>query len=131
MRIKVLLIAGLAAQLAGCEVLMVGNVIVGCAIRPEPEILPVELLAATVGVPYRMRIDVINASTPLSSLLVAPDKPLPAGLELVHTEREKQGVIQGIPTTTGSYDVLVYGSTYGTQCAGQSAERLYRLDVQN
>lgn len=111
MRIKVLLIAGLAAQLAGCEVLMVGNVIVGCAMRPEPDILPVELPVATLGVSYRMRIDLINASTPLSSLLVAPDKPLPAGLELAHTERGKQGVIQGIPTTAGSYDVLVYGST--------------------
>lgn len=131
MRIKAFLSAGLALQLTGCEVLMFGNVIVGCAMRPDPQILPETLPAATVGVPYSIRIDVINASTPLSRLLVAPDKPLPDGLELAHTERAKQGVIQGVPTAAGSYDVLVYGSTYGTQCAGQSAERLYRLDVQD
>ncbi|QKE65573.1 hypothetical protein HNE05_20150 [Aquipseudomonas campi] len=131
MRSEALFIAGLVALLAGCEALMFGNVIVGCAMRPDPEILPKALPAATVEVPYRMRVDVINASTPLSKLLVPPDKPLPAGLELTHREREKQGVIEEVPITAGSYDVLVYGSTYGTQCAGQSAERLYRLDVQN
>ncbi|MBB1519034.1 hypothetical protein [Aquipseudomonas guryensis] len=127
MKLKALLIAGLTVLLAGCEVLLFGNVIVGCAMRPDPEIMPKALPAATVGVPYR----VLNASTPLSKLLVAPDKPLPEGLELTHMEREKQGVIQGAPTTAGSYHVLVYGSTYGTQCAGQPVERLYQLDVQS
>jgi hypothetical protein len=119
----------MAIPLTGCEVLMLGNVVVGCAIRPAPELLPNELPAAVVGVPYRIRIDVINASTLMSQLLVAPGKPLPNGLELTHIEREKHGVIQGIPTKAGRYEVLVYGSTYGTQCAGQNIERLYRLDV--
>lgn len=119
----------LAIPLTGCEVLMLGNVVVGCAIRPAPELLPNELPAAVVGVPYRIRIDVINASTPMTQLLVAPDKPLPNGLELTHIEREKHGVIQGIPNKAGRYDVLVYGSTFGTQCAGQNIENLYRLDV--
>ena len=119
----------MAIPLTGCEVLMLGNVVVGCAIRPAPELLPNELPAAVVGAPYRIRIDVINASTPMTQLLVAPDKPLPNGLELTHIEREKHGVIQGIPTEAGRYNVLVYGSTYGTQCAGQDAERLYKLEV--
>ena len=85
----------MAIPLTGCEVLMLGNVVVGCAIRPAPELLPKELPAAVVGAPYSIRIDVINASTPMTQLLVAPDKPLPNGLELTHIEREKHGVIQG------------------------------------
>lgn len=126
---KTLLTLCMAIPLTGCEVLMFGNVVVGCAIRPAPELLPNELPAAVVGVPYRIRIDVINASTPMTQLLVAPDKPLPNGLELTHTERDKHGEIRGTPTETGRYNVLVYGSTYGTQCAGQDVEKLYTLQV--
>ena len=126
---KTFLTLCMTVPLAGCEVLMLSNVVIGCAIRPDPELHPRELPAAIVGVPYSTQVDVINASTPVSKLLVAPDKPLPNGLELAHIEREKHGVVQGIPTKAGHYDVLVYGSTYGTQCAGQDAERLYRLEV--
>jgi hypothetical protein len=126
---KTLLAICMTAPLAGCEVLMLSNVVIGCAFRPEPELHPRELPTARVGVPYSTQVDVINASTPVSKLLVAPDKPLPNGLELTHIEREKHGVIQGIPTEAGRYNVLVYGSTYGTQCAGQDAERLYKLEV--
>lgn len=126
---KTLLTLCMAIPLTGCEVLMLANVVAGCAIRPAPELLPKELPAAVVGAPYSIRIDVINASTPTSQMLVAPGMPLPNGLELTHIEREKHGVIQGIPTKAGRYDVLVYGSTYGSQCTGQDIERLYRLDV--
>lgn len=126
---KTLLTLCMAIPLTGCEVLILGNVVVGCAIRPAPELLPNELPAAVAGVPYRIRIDVINASTPMSQLLVAPGKPLPNGLELAHTERDKHGEIRGTPTEAGRYNVLVYGSTYGTQCAGQDVEKLYTLQV--
>lgn len=129
MRLRALTIIGLSMLLAGCEAVMFGNVLVGCSMRPEPELLPKNLPAARVGAPYNVRIDVINASTPVGKLLVSPTEPLPKGLELTHIEREKHGVIQGTPEKAGVYEVLVYGSTYGTQCAGQYAERVYRLEV--
>lgn len=121
--------AALAMLLSGCEALMFGNVIVGCAMRPTPEVLPRELPVATVGEPYSVQIEVINASTPLGNLQVTPDKPLPDGLELVHDEREKHAVIQGTPRAAGRYEVQLHGWTYGTQCTGQDIDKLYRLEV--
>ena len=129
MRLKSFAIGGLVMLLSGCEAIMFGNVLVGCAIRPEPALMPKELPVATMGMPYSVRIDVVDASTPVSTLLIAPAHPLPEGLELSHEEREKHGVIQGTPTKAGLYDVLVYGSTFGTQCTGQDVERLYKVEV--
>lgn len=125
---KTLLTLCVATSLTGCEVLMLGNVLVGCDTRPEPVLMPKELPIAKVGVPYSVRVDVVDANTPVSKLLVAP-APLPEGLALSHETREKHGVIQGTPTKTDTYDVLVYGNTFGTQCTGQDVERLYKLEV--
>lgn len=109
MRLKSFAIGGLVMLLSGCEAIMFGNVLLGCAIRPEPALMPKELPVATMGMQYSVRIDVVDASTPVSKLLIAPAHPLPEGLELSHEEREKHGVIQGTPTKAGIYDVLVYG----------------------
>jgi hypothetical protein len=108
---------------------MLGNVLVGCAMRPEPEFMPKELPAAKVGSAYDLRIDVINASTPVGRILDDPENPLPKGLSVIHTEREKYGFIRGVPEQAGTYKVLLYASTFGTQCAGQDAEITYRLEV--
>ncbi|MFI8744206.1 hypothetical protein ACIGKL_03490 [Pseudomonas sp. NPDC077186] len=129
MKLRSLAVAGLAAALSGCEAVTLGNVLTGCATRPEPELMPKELPTAGAGEPYKVRLDVINASTPVSKLLVAPAQPLPDGLELIHVRPETHGVIQGVPTRAGSYEVRVYGNTFGTQCTGQDVERVYRLEV--
>ena len=121
--------AGLVAVLSGCNAIMLGNVVTGCAMRPEPVLMPEELPAARAGEPYEVRLDVINASTPISKLLVAPSQPLPDGLELLHVRPETHGVIRGVPIRPGRYEVRVYGNTFGTQCTGQDIERLYRLEV--
>ena len=131
MRFRFFAIGGLVLMLSGCEAVMLGNVVVGCATRPEPELMPKELPIARVGAPYSARVDVVDASTPVSKLLVAPAHPLPEGLALGHETREKHGVIQGTPTKAGTYDVLIYGNTFGTQCTGQDVERLYQLEVKN
>ncbi|WP_160083069.1 putative Ig domain-containing protein [Pseudomonas sp. 8AS] len=131
MRLSFFAICGLVLMLSGCEVLMLGNVLVGCAARPEPKLMPMELPAARVGQPYSVRLDVVDASTPVSKLLVAPAQPLPEGLELSHETRDKHGIIQGTPSKAGTYDVLIYGNTFGTQCTGQDVERLYQLEVTN
>jgi hypothetical protein len=47
----------IAIPLKGCEDLMLGNVVVGCATKPGPLLLPNERLVAAVGVPYRIRIE--------------------------------------------------------------------------
>ncbi|MOA50650.1 hypothetical protein D3C78_1736960 [compost metagenome] len=48
-----------------------------------------------------------------------------------HETRDKHGIIQGTPAKAGTYDVLIYGNTFGTQCTGQDVERLYQLEVTN
>lgn len=47
----------IAIPLTGCEALMLGNVVVGCATKPGPLLLPNELPVAAVGVPYRIPIE--------------------------------------------------------------------------
>lgn len=108
---------------------MLGNVLVGCAMRPEPEFMPKELPAAKVGAAYDVRIDVTNATTPVGRILDDPERPLPEGLSIIHTEREKHGFIRGVPEQAGIHEVRLYASTYGTQCTGQDAEITYQLDV--
>lgn len=129
MRFKSFAISALVMMLSGCETVMFGNVLAGCATRAEPKLMPTELPIAKAGVPYSARVDVVDASTPISKLLVAPSHPLPEGLALSHEAREKHGVIQGTPTKAGTYEVLIYGNTFGTQCTGQDMERLYTLEV--
>lgn len=129
MRFRSFAIGALVMMLSGCEALMFANALVGCAARPEPALMPLELPIAKVGAPYSVRVDVIDTSTPVSQLLVAPAHPLPEGLAFNHEARDKHGVIQGTPTKAGTYDVQVYGSTFGTQCTGQNVERLYKVEV--
>ncbi|ATH80446.1 hypothetical protein N7333_10260 [Pseudomonas sp. GD04158] len=129
MNLRTIPIIGLTLLLASCETVMLGNVLVGCAIRPEPEFMPKELPTAQVGATYDVRIDVINASTPVGRILDDPEGALPKGLSIIHTEREKYGFIRGVPEQAGTYEVLLYASTFGTQCAGQYAEITYRLEV--
>lgn len=129
MKLGIIAIALLSLALSGCEALLGGSTLTGCTVRATPEILPLTLPAGRIGQPYTARLDVINADTPVGKLLVSPRKPLPAGFELTHTEREKHGLIEGTPTHAATYQVLIYATTYGTQCAGQYVERLYLLDV--
>ena len=93
--------------------------------------MPTELSVARVGQPYSVRLDVVDASNPVSRLLVAPAHPLPEGLELSHETVDKHGIIQGTPSKAGTYGVLINGNTFGTQCTGQDVERLYQLEVTN
>lgn len=129
MNLRALPIIGLTLLLTSCETVMLGNVLVGCAMRPEPEFMPKELPAAKKGSAYDVRIDVTNASTPVVRILDDPKRPLPEGLSIIHTEREKHGFIRGVPEQAGTYKVLLYASTFGTQCVGQYAEIAYQLEV--
>ncbi|MGE8499088.1 MAG: hypothetical protein ACN6O6_16390 [Pseudomonas sp.] len=129
MNLRALPVIGLTVLLTSCETVMLGNVLVGCAMRPEPELMPKELPAAKAGSAYEVRIDVIHASTPVVRILDDPESPLPKGLSIIHTEREKHGFIRGVPEQAGTYKVLFYASTFGTQCVGQYAEITYQLEV--
>lgn len=129
MPLKLFALLGCALLLAGCEVLFVANTLVGCAMRPEMEILPRALPLARAGEPYRVRIEVVDTSSPLTGIHVDPRQPLPAGLALEHAERAAHGVISGTPLTPGVYSLRIYAGSYGTQCVGKEAERSYRLEV--
>jgi hypothetical protein len=127
--LKPLATLSLATLLSGCELLMVGNVLVGCALRPEPHLQPESLPTARVGEPYEVILEVRDTSSPVSRIAVAPQYPLPEGLDLHHEPRSSQAVLRGIPLQVGSHEVLIYSGSYGTQCVGLGTERLYRLEV--
>lgn len=129
MALRTLVTLSLSMLLSGCEIGMLADVAAGCASRPELALLPEELPVAQVGVPYSARIEVVHASSPVSGIYVSPSQPLPDGLTLEHVRRKSHGVIRGTPLAPGVHEVLMYTSTYGTQCTGKSVERLYRLEV--
>jgi hypothetical protein len=57
---KLFALLGCTQLLAGCEVLFVANTLVGCAMRPEMDILPRELPAARAGEPYWVRSEMVD-----------------------------------------------------------------------
>jgi len=119
----------LCALLAGCETLLLGSTLAGCAARVEPRLLPEHLPDGQVGVPYGQRIEITNASTPVHGFYISDQTPLPAGLRIGHQDREAQALIAGIPTQAGLYQVHISVGTYGTQCVGLRAERTYNLRI--
>ncbi|MFP6801361.1 MAG: hypothetical protein VCA39_19905 [Pseudomonas sp.] len=108
---------------------MFANVIVSCATRPELMLLPESLPAATVGVPYNVPFEVIKTSSPVSGIYVSDKSPLPEGLRIEHDNLDSHGLITGAPLKAGVYEVHVSAGTYGTQCVGLSANRVYTLEV--
>jgi hypothetical protein len=126
---KALFILGLTVPLAGCEAIMFGNVVVSCAIQPEPILLPDSLPAATVGMPYSVPLEVIKTSSPVHGIYVSDRSPLPEGLWIEHQDRDSHGLITGKPLKAGTYEVYMSAGTYGTQCTGLRASRVYRLVV--
>lgn len=126
---KALFAIGLALQLAGCEAVMSGGVIGNCAMRPEPTLLPEALPAAKVGVPYSVQLSVTNSSSPVHGIYASDVHPLPDGLRIDHQDREPSGFISGTPVKAGAYEVHISAGTYGTQCAGLRARRVYTLEV--
>lgn len=108
---------------------MFGNVAVSCAIQPEPILLPDSLPAATVGMPYSVPLEVINTSTPVHGIYVNDAYALPEGLWVEHQDRDAYGLITGTPLKAGAYEVHMAAGTYGTQCAGRRAGRVYKLEV--
>lgn len=108
---------------------MFGNVVVSCAIQPESILLPDSLPAATVGMPYSAPLEVIKTTSPVHGIYVSDSSPLPEGLWVEHQDRNSQGLITGTPLKAGAYEVHMSAGTYGTQCTGRRASRVYRLVV--
>lgn len=108
---------------------MLGNLLISCTMRPEPTLLPEYLPAGEVGVPYSTPLEVIETSSPIHGFYVSDKHPLPEGLRIEHHDRESRGLITGTPTKAGAYQVQISAGTYGTQCAGLEASRIYMLEV--
>lgn len=108
---------------------MSGGVVGSCAMRPEPILLPEALPVGQVGVPYSVQLSVNNTSSPVHGIYASDAHPLPAGLRIDHQDREPSGLISGTPVKAGAYEVHISAGTYGTQCAGLRARRVYTLEV--
>ncbi len=115
--------------LAGCEAGIVGNTLAGCAMQPEPMLLPESLPVAAVGEPYSVQLEVIKTSSPVHGIYVSDRSPLPEGLWIEHQDRDSYGLITGTPLKAGAYEVHMSAGTYGTQCTGRRASRVYNLVV--
>ncbi len=119
----------LTLPLAGCEALIFGSVAASCSTQATPELLPERLPVATVGVPYNVSLEVIKTATPVHGIYVSDKYPLPEGLRIEHQDRDSHGLIIGTPTKAGSYQVQMSAGTYGTQCTGLRASRVYTLEI--
>lgn len=119
----------LTLPLAGCEAGIVGNTLAGCAMQPEPTLLPESLPVAEMGKPYSVQLEVINTSTPVHGIYVNDAYALPEGLWVEHQDRDSHGLITGTPLKAGTYEVQMSAGTYGTQCTGRRASRVYNLVV--
>lgn len=119
----------LTVPLAGCEAIMFGNVVVNCAVRSEPILLPDSLPVAIVGKPYSVPLEVLKTTSPVHGIYVSDNSPLPEGLRVEHQNRDSHGLITGTPVKSGVYEVQISAGTYGTQCVGLGASRVYRLEV--
>jgi hypothetical protein len=119
----------LCVLLTGCETLLLGSTLAGCAARMEPRLLPEHLPDGQVGMPYSQRIEISNAATPVHGFYISDKTPLPAGLRIEHQDREAQALIAGIPSQAGLHQVHMSVGTYGTQCVGLRAERTYHLRI--
>ena len=126
---KALFTLCLAVPLAGCEAIMFGKGVMSCAIRSEPILLPDSLPIATIGQPYNAPLEVINTASPVHGIYVSDQSPLPEGLRVEHQNRDAHGSITGTPVKAGVYEVQISAGTYGTQCVGMRATRVYRLEV--
>jgi hypothetical protein len=126
---KLLFALCLTLPLAGCEAGIFGNTLAGCAMQPEPTLLPEILPIAAVGRPYSVQLEVINTSTPVHGIYVNDAYALPEGLWVEHQDRDAYGLITGTPLKAGTYEVHMAAGTYGTQCAGRRASRVYKLEV--
>lgn len=119
----------LTFPLAGCEALVLGSVAASCSTQATPELLPERLPIAKVGVPYNVPLEVIRTSSPVHGIYASDKHPLPEGLRIEHQDRDSHGFITGTPVKAGSYQLQMSAGTYGTQCTGLRASRVYTLKV--
>lgn len=119
----------LALQLSGCEAVMFVNVVASYAMRPELTLLPEALPATKIGVPHNVLLEVINTSSPVRGIYVREVQNPPKGLKTERQERDSRGLITGTPVKTGTYEVHISAGTYGAQCTGINASRIYTLEV--
>ncbi len=124
-----LLVAFLTLSLAGCETAILGSVAASCALRTEPTLLPETLPAGQVGELYHVALEVIDTPAPVHGIYVSDAQPLPEGLRIEHQDRDNHGFIVGTPIRAGTYEVHLSAGTYGTQCTGLRARRIYTLYI--
>jgi hypothetical protein len=116
-----------------CTVLLTALISISCILflpaggdlKFEPDRLP----DSRVGVAYEAEIHVTDNRTPVGDFSISQGA-LPAGLELKIVEGvEDTAKISGMPTEAGTFKFTVSVWCYGTNVAGQTGEKEYRIVV--
>ncbi|MDV2078027.1 hypothetical protein [Marinobacter xestospongiae] len=121
----------LASAISGCEVMYGVVLMASCGFSSDLEIHPETLPAAIVGQPYRVDISASGKQAPIGEFYLSYGQ-LPVGLEFVffdNSSGESTAAIEGVPSETGNFPIAVGARTYGTHCAGQTANNEYALEV--
>jgi hypothetical protein len=90
----------------------------------DPDTLP----GAQVGVPYDVKLTVVQNATPVGQFSLI-EGGLPRGLTLEKVQSENSARISGTPEETGSFTFKIFVWCYGTNVNGQSGEMSYTILV--
>lgn len=96
--------------------------------RSSLHLSPDELPAAAVGTDYTVTLTVVGNDTPVHDI-VLKSGTLPAGLKLTHEENSQDGLIEGTPSETGTFDFVIEVSCMETNLSGGRCERSYTVTV--
>lgn len=89
---------------------------------------PKQLEPATVGEYYRFQIIVHRNRTPVGSVHLVSGH-LPPGFKVPFDETTQVAFIEGMPTTTGTYEFVLGAWSHGTNFGGQEGQHRYRLVI--
>jgi hypothetical protein len=95
------------------------------SLRWDPVLLP----AAQVGVPFEVKITILQNKTPVAQFLLH-DGTLPSGLTLTKVQGEDIAVLSGVPDQEGTFAFTLEAGCFGTNKAGQSGTQDYTIIVQ-
>jgi len=90
----------------------------------SPDTLP----DGQVGQAYKVVISLSNQRTPAFNMGGSQDR-LPPGLKGAFDQEKQTYTLAGTPTQAGTFPLTVSALCYGTNVAGQSGEKEYRLVI--
>lgn len=89
---------------------------------------PDQLPAGQAGAPYDVTITVTKNVTPVGDFALS-DGSLPDGLSFEYKQNESSVRIYGVPQESGTFDLAFSVWCYGTNHAGQTGTKTYKLVI--